>query len=356
MIALAEALGWPHECKRLVYNRLNRLPNILLGASIVSLDTTRSDPLQPPWPDIVIAGSRRSAPVARWIKKHSGGRTRLVHLMHTQVPLTHFDLVITTPQYRLPRRQNVLHNTGPLNPLPLGRLEAAAPLWRERLASLPRPWTALLVGGNSSAYVLDAATAARLSREASAAVVNSGGSLLVSSSPRTPAESLDALAAALACPAHVYRWKRDDPENPYLAFLALADQFIVTADSASQLVEACQTGKPVQVFEWPRRPPGSAPKRALLHWSERRGDSARPPHNLGARVFDWLVYVGLIKPPRDFEALRRALRRRGVLRSLGEPTPEKREPFDDMERAVARVRALVNPDDREPSPEGVPAA
>jgi mitochondrial fission protein ELM1 len=294
MVALAEALGWPYKTKRVVYNNLNRLPNVLLGASAISIERAGSDALEPPWPDVVIAGSRRSAPIARWIKKRSGGKTRLVHLMHTQSPLADFDLVITTPQYRLPERPNVLHNTGPLNPLPWERMQSAAARWRERLVHLPHPWVAMLVGGNSSAYVLDPATASRLGREASAMVKQMGGALLVSTSPRTSAAATDALVANVDCPAHVYRWKRDDPENPYLAFLLLGDQFIVTADSASQLVEACQTGKPVQVFEWPRRQPNSALKRALFRWSERRGDSSSPPRNFGGHLFDWLVYIGVI--------------------------------------------------------------
>jgi len=341
MIALADALGWPYEAKQIIYNRLDRIPNVLLGASVAGVDRSRSAPLAPPWPDLVIAGSRRSAPVARWIKQQSGGKTHLVHLMHTQVPPHHFDLVITTPQYRLPRLPNILHNTGPLNPLPADKLATAAAKWADKLAPLPRPWTALLVGGNSSAYVLDAETAARLGRQANDMVKASAGTLLLSTSPRTPDDAADALIAAIDCPARIYRWQRNDPENPYHAYLALADQFIVTADSASQLVEACQTGKPVQVFDWPRRQPGAALKRALLRWSERRGDSETPPRDWSGRLFDWLVYIGLIKPPRDFGALRRALRQRGALRDLGEPPSTERAPFDDMERAVQRVRQVV---------------
>lgn len=340
MLALAEALRWPYEAKAVVYNRLSRIPNLLLGSTVLSVDRTRSAPLEPPWPDLVIAGSRRSAPVARWIKKRSGGRARLVHLMHTQAPLHHFDLVITSPQYRLPRGANVLHNTAPLNTLPAEKLAAAIEAWRQRLAHLPRPRVALLLGGNSSTYELDPDTAARLGRQANEMVRRSGGSLLLSTSPRTPAAAADALVGELDCPSYIYRWRRGDPDNPYLAFLGLADQIIVTADSASQLVEACRIGKPVQVFDWPQRTPRSALKRALLCWSRRRGNSAAPPDDLAGRLFDWLVYVGLLKPPRDFAALRQALRRRGVLCALGEPPASQSLPLDDLERAVARVREL----------------
>src|SRR4030095_12344312 len=114
LLRLAEAPVWPFEAKRIRYNRLNRCPNLLLGASKFTVDT-RSDPLAPPWPDLVIGASRRAAPLARWIKKQSGGRSRLVHLLHAQAPLHYFDLVVTTPQYRLPERSNVLHNLLPLN-------------------------------------------------------------------------------------------------------------------------------------------------------------------------------------------------------------------------------------------------
>jgi mitochondrial fission protein ELM1 len=164
MKSLGAALGWPHETKQLVYSRFSRIPNALLGASVLGVDRGASSPLTPPWPDLVIAASRRSAPVARWIKQQSGGRTRLVHLMHTQAPLEPFDLILTTPQYRLPAHPNVVHQAAPLVRIDTDRLAAAAADWSPRFAELRRPFTALLVGGNSSSYVLTAETAGQLAR------------------------------------------------------------------------------------------------------------------------------------------------------------------------------------------------
>ena len=46
------------------------LPNLLLGTSRLSVDRARSDELAPPWPDLVIAASRRAAPVARSRARH----------------------------------------------------------------------------------------------------------------------------------------------------------------------------------------------------------------------------------------------------------------------------------------------
>jgi len=343
MTSLAKALGWPYEAKHLVFNQLSHCPNLLLGAAAMTLDRRQSSPLQPPWPDVVIAGSRRSAPVARWIKRQSGGATRLVHLMHTQAPLAHFDLIITTPQYRLPQRDNVLHNVGPLNHIDPARLAAAAAGGAARFAHLPRPYTALLVGGTSSSYLLDPDTAARLGRDASAQVRAGGGSLLLTTSARTPAAAADALLAAIDCSAYAYRWQAGDADNPYAAMLALADGFIVTADSASLLAEACAMDKPVALFDWPPRPDAyRGAKGWLRRWGEARyGNGAAP--RLADRLYDRLVYVGLIKPTRDFAAYHRALRERGLITALGESNRRPaRRPLDDLPRAVERIRELFS--------------
>jgi mitochondrial fission protein ELM1 len=335
LVSLADALGWPYERKAMTYNWLNRCPNILLGATLASARRAAADQLQPPWPDLVIGASRRSVPVARWIRRQSGGRTKLVHLLHAMAPLDLFDLIITTPQYRLPPHANVLQLSAALNRIDGERLATAGAAWAPRLSSLPRPFTALFVGGNSATYRLDAETATRLGAGASAAVAASGGTLLVSTSPRTPAPAAEAVIKAVACRNVIYRWKAADPDNPYHAFLALADRFMVTADSASLLVEACLMGKPVELFSWSMR---RGPLLRFKEWLWRRyGMNAQ---GALAAAIDRLVDWGLLKPPRDFAALHRELRARGLIAGPGEGEGVERRPLDDMERAVAAIRGL----------------
>ena len=63
VLRLAEALGWPFEVKRLRYIwPIYRRPAPYLGSSLKSLDQAESDPLEAPWPDLVIAIGRRSVP------------------------------------------------------------------------------------------------------------------------------------------------------------------------------------------------------------------------------------------------------------------------------------------------------
>jgi mitochondrial fission protein ELM1 len=327
MRQLATALGWPCIEKRLVYNRLGRLSNLLRGSTRIGVDLRASDPLEPPWPDLVIGASRRSAPVSRWIKRHSAAVS--VHLLHAQAPLRHFDLVVTLPQYRLPQRPNVLQLTGALNRIPEAALACAAARWEPKFQGLPRPWIALIVGGNSSSYRFDPETARRLGRRANALARSEGGTLLISTTPRTPHESAEALLGEIDVPAYRYRFATDDEQNPYHAFLALADRLIVTVDSASLPMEACATGKPVQVFAWPRKP----------------SQSLRLSSGPLARLYEAAIAAGLVKPARDFDAYHRLLRQRGLTTWLDEPASPPVAPPDDLAIAVERVRALLPSED-----------
>ena len=81
--ALAEALGWAFDEKRLHYRGAGFIPNLSRAVSLAGIDPGRSDSLAPPWPDIVISSGLRNEPVCRWIKQASGGRTRLVQIGRT---------------------------------------------------------------------------------------------------------------------------------------------------------------------------------------------------------------------------------------------------------------------------------
>jgi hypothetical protein len=284
-----------------------RLGKPRVRASLHHVDRARSDALEPPWPDLVIAIGRRLSMVALWLRAQSRGRTRIALLNVPRRRARDFDLIVASAQYREPRGSNVVRIGLPLMRVDPRAVSEAAHAWRARLADLPRPLTSLLVGGPTKPVVFDAAVARELAAAAARQVEASGGSLFVSTSRRTPVAVADALQGALP-KARFFRWQPDARENPYPALLGLSDAFIVTSDSVTMMVEVARIGRPLGVFELP-------PAR-------------------GAR---WRTWTGA----RDLGAVPRLLLEQGLASRLGDPARAPAGPApDDLPLVVSRVRAL----------------
>lgn len=329
ILALADAIGLPFAVKQLRFNRASALPNVLLGETLASVTPDVRPQLAAPWPDAVIASGRRAVPAARWVRAQSGGATRLFHVGRPWAPLDWFDLVVTTPQYGLPDRANVLSNL-----MPMIAADAAADgvdldAWSRRFAHLPRPWIAVLVGGNSRPYVLDAAAAAHLGRMAGAAARAAGGSVIAVSAPRTGAAAFAALRAAVEAPAYFAEWGKD--ENPYAALLKLADRIVVTGDSAAMAADAARSGKPVTVFDLPVRQGLRGAFGAAFRAAADRLPPLRP-------AFDALVDLGLLTSVRDLGAYHRALREAGLFDG-GDAAAERQRL--ELDRAITRAKRIL---------------
>jgi mitochondrial fission protein ELM1 len=326
--ALVEALGWPCETKRLHYRRHVFLPHVLGRATLRGITAASVAALRPPWPDLVISCGVRNEPVCRWIRARSGGRSRYVHVGRPWAPPEQFDLVITTPQYRVPERPNVLHNTLTLHGLDHARLAEARQRWAAAFARLPRPLIAVIAGGDSGPFTFGRQAAARLAREVSALARRSGGALLVSTSARTGAAAADALRAGLDAPNYFYRWQPGDPDNPYAGMLAWADRLVVTGDSVAMLSEAIATGRPVQMFDLGGMRPGRTVARDF---------------RLGGALYAALLRWGWQPLSRDITLVHRSLRESGRAVWLDEAPPAvaARARESDLQRSVAAVRALL---------------
>jgi len=346
VIALAEALGWPFEVKQFVYKRHEIVPNMILGATIAGIEADRSSPLEAPWPDLVLSAGRRNEPIGRWIKRQAPDRVKLVHVGRPWSPLRHFDLIVTTPQYRLPVRPNVLHNKTPLHRVTRERLAREAARWQERLAHLPRPYVAVVVGGSSGPYSFDTRAAERLAQDASRIAAALGGSLLVTTSARTPLATIEVIEANISVPAHVFRWRPNAEENPYFAFLGLADQIVVTGDSMSMLAEACSTRKPVHIFDLGEGEgamrPSTADAAAALRRERGRGRLLEG-ENVKAFLYRQMMRFGPERLSRDIRIIHAYLVDSGRAVWLGEDFQADRPlpALDCLGRAVARVRSLV---------------
>ena len=246
---LANRLGGDVATKRLRYNASAGPLGLIRLASRRGIDAASSDPLEPPWPDVIVSAGLKNEPVCRWIKHRSGGRTRLVFLGRTWARRNQFDLVVTTPQYRLPHEPNVVHNLMTQHGVAAPRLAADRIRWEPRFSGLARPILGVLIGGDSGPFVLGPRAAKRLADKIDAMVAGRGGSAIVTTSARTRAIVADVLESSLTVPASLHRYRPNDPDNPYFGILAFADAFIVTSDSVAMLSEAAATGRPVHIFD-----------------------------------------------------------------------------------------------------------
>ncbi|WP_461481233.1 mitochondrial fission ELM1 family protein [Porticoccus sp.] len=248
VLALAEQLGWPYTIKQIHNQPWELLTSLALGATLNGVDIRHSSPLVAPWPDLVITAGRGNEPVARWIQQRSGNRARLVHIGRPWAPLASWDLIVTTPQYFLPAADNVLLNRLPLHRITPERLAYEASTeapWH----NLPRPYTVVLLGGDSGQFVFTAEKGQRLGQLVNRLVKTLGGVALVSDSRRTPAAASEAFWRQLSVPAWRHNWHDGQDSNPYMALLAQADQLVVTGESMSMLAEASATGKPLFIFD-----------------------------------------------------------------------------------------------------------
>jgi mitochondrial fission protein ELM1 len=107
------------------------------------------------------------------------------------------------------------------------------------------------------------------------------GSLLITTSRRTPSEAIDLCAPLLQLPHMLHRWDTDK-ENPYLGMLACADGIVVTGDSLSMCAEACVTGAPVFIYASAHVAPA---KHLLLHQTLYDRGLAHPLNN--SSRLDW---------------------------------------------------------------------
>lgn len=281
--------------------------------------------LRPPWPRLAISFGKTLAAALR-VRELAGESVRLVQLgLPRKLPVGDLDLIMPMPTDCYVDAPNVLRIRMPLNPAPMLDIHSAAAA-RLQACDLPRPWLALMVGGPTSRLSLEPRDIVRITSAIGARAVARGGSLLVSTSPRTPAAAISSLHSALPAHAELHVFDPSGAQaNPYAALLNLSDELYVTGDSASMIAECWRTGKPLWVA-----PLGMPPVQRLMRTIRRI--VPRP-----------LIASGRIAGDVNIGDWIDRLARAGHIGLLGLSDPSI--PYvpikdDDLSRAVTRIQAM----------------
>lgn len=241
-LGLAEALGLEYAEIKLCFNALAHLPPTLLGSGFQSLTAPSRTKLSPPWPSVVIASGRRMIPVMRAIKQASP-KTKLVQCLWPG-QIEPFDVIVAPWHDDVPVNARIVRYHGALHRLQPSVLKNAALSFHALFEPLPRPHFGVLIGGHSKKAKATLDDLHHLIDTAEFLVGD--GSLIITTSRRTPKAFAKAIAKRLTCRYHLYEWGSSEA-NPYHGMLARCDALIVSGDSVSMIAESCASGKPVLI-------------------------------------------------------------------------------------------------------------
>ncbi|MBU6448688.1 MAG: mitochondrial fission ELM1 family protein [Rhodospirillales bacterium] len=241
-LGLAEAAGLAPDFRPLGFRPLWRhIPtNFWLNPRWAVDDALFAAPLPP----VVIGAGGAGARVAAALR---GVDVKAVAIQHPRMALSKFDAILAGRHDGI-EGPNVIITRTALHRVTQARLAAERQIWAPRLAHLPRPLVAVLLGGSNGRYRFEAAEAKVLAAQL-ANVMRQGAGMMITPSRRTAPEVVAVLRAALE-PLGAWIWDFTG-ENPYFGMLACADAIIATADSVSMVSEAVATSAPVFLARLP---------------------------------------------------------------------------------------------------------
>ena len=320
-----------------------------MGASLFGISSKSAASLKDKeWPDYILSSGRRAAPVARWIKQASGGKTRLIHIGRPWCALKHFDLVITTPQYQLPLRSNVIHNCLPFNSISSSRMMADKTDLLSQLSVCPGPYLTVVIGGPSRPYVINQGVMKAMAQSVDELAKRNGQSVLICTSPRTPKNALGWFRAELRSRNIAFEWKPEQKQNPYVGCLSLADTVIVTGDSVSMISEICKLKKQVYIQRLPKKFDILMALTQSFQWialyqqktASYRGTPKQ--QNFLARLFDQFIANGWMTSVRDLDGFLENMEVRKHIRYLDKIAETTDNDFVLMDEPDAELSDTVS--------------
>jgi mitochondrial fission protein ELM1 len=306
-LGLAEALSRRAPLRTTIKRVRLRTPWAWMPPSFIPLPrqalTIGSDPIEPPWPDLLIGCGRASIPFSLGVKTWSEGATFVVQLQDPRVNPREFDVVVPPIHDEL-EGPNVLAIVGACHRVTPERLDHEVMDFTPSLEDLAAPRFAVLIGGKSKRQDIGAERAREISNSLTEMQRQTGGTLMVTLSRRTGDAARLQFRTWLAPHSAVF-YEGEGP-NPYFAMLGAAQHIFVTADSVNMATEAAATAKPIHILDVD----GHGGKLDGFHRSLEQRGCARP---FKGRLETW-TYPALLETDRVAAAVLSALAARAGAR------------------------------------------
>ena len=248
--------------KQIVFTKWAKIPNFLKPSYLFGLEKNSRSTLEAQLtaenapanaPAIIIGAGRKTAPIVYWLKRRAKKinpslRVISVQLMDPKFRNSSYDLLVI-PEHDNPLKRKNIYSVVTM-PMAINEvlLKQEAEKWAKSLEKAIHPVIAIIVGGDTKEHKFTPSKAKRLVAYTNKLVHKFKGSIIVTNSRRTSKELTEYLNKNL----HRVLVRYDvntSKDNPYYAFLNIADIIIVTGDSASMVSEACFFGKPVFIYD-----------------------------------------------------------------------------------------------------------
>ena len=250
-IGLAEEMKLEYRIITLNYSFLATLPNCILGQSFFRLDFGSRKKIKELnyLPKIIISAGRKSAPIALYLKKLSGKRSKVIQIMNPNLNFEKFDFVILPEHDKVnpTKFPNLINTIGSLTKINDQNIQAECEKFSPWFQNIEKTKIALFIGGSSKKTEFDEKSAEKLAHLVSRIARNMNATLLITNSRRTGDELSKKIESNLNCDFKFFDCKNQN--NPYLAIIGYADFFIVSGDSVSMISECASTGKPLYIFD-----------------------------------------------------------------------------------------------------------
>jgi hypothetical protein len=238
---------------------------------------------------------------------------RAIHVGFPRISAGRFDLVIATPQYAISDHPNLLRTAYALTRTATSPPDSAD---LSLVTKLPQPRRLLIVGGPTLFWTIDEPALRRALEAMLAEASQEGGSVLVTTSPRTPPVLAETIRTSLDASPVPTLLTAPGKSPRYFSVLAAADSIRITADSVAMISDAVRRGRPVAVVP--------IAKSRLGRMVFAIADKLRP----GGRVY-----------PQDLRFFWRALGEIGVGEQPNVPRSSARE---QMREVLRRVRPIID--------------
>jgi uncharacterized protein len=249
VLGIGKALRLKNTSKKFSYNKLSKLPNLVLQKTIKHININDRKQFKPPWPKLIIGCGRKSAPIGRWIKKESNNYSKYIQVMWPAFPYRDLDLIFTPSHDNINNKKNVINIQTSPNIIDNKLLSESKVKWKAKFNQLNHPRVTVIIGGDTKFHKLTANHIKELFKEMKE-ITNNKGSLLITTSRRTSKEAYETIKNEIKKLKiqNVFWGPEHKKPNPYYGYLSYADIVVATGDSVSICSEVCATGKPLLIY------------------------------------------------------------------------------------------------------------